>query len=100
MNAARNIVCTGDLFHGEAWLGSGGLHRDITIMKEGGENSFYFGRNILHAIVTKLRDRPKEKSFLFNIDEPFIRDDPHVEIVISKVVEEEQKNKETIRLSE
>jgi hypothetical protein len=69
---------------------SGCLDVDISIVEKSGDDPDDFRSNILDFGQFELGNVPVEKSSLFNVDDPLIRDNPGIEIII------EPENKEKI----
>lgn len=77
---------------------SGGLHEDFTIIENGRDDSFHGDSYVLDIREIKLAYMTIKHSFLLDIDDAFIRDDPDIEIVVNprEKTEEPNKNKERV----
>ena len=72
------------LFENKPLLLAGGLNVNRAEIKDGGEQTFDFGSDVLNAVEFLFGDGAGEKAFHFNIDNPFIGDKPNVKIIINK----------------
>src|SRR3989339_2286328 len=61
---------------------SSGLYVHLSIRKDGLQNAANLRRRILNCCEIELRGGAIEESFLFNVDDPFVGDDPGIEVVI------------------
>ncbi len=93
-NGVFDAVGIGNFVKLEAFLLSGGLNEDVTVVEHGREETFYFACGVLDAEEVELAHGSDEESFLLDIYDALGSDDPNVEVVVNpdKKCEEPEEN--------
>ena len=94
-----DAIGIGDLKKYEAFLLTGCLDVDISVIQERGNDADNLGSDILNLGELQLRNVAVEKSLLADVDDAFIRHNPSVEIEIKPQDEEKIPDKKRPRLS-
>jgi len=88
-----NSVRVGNVLEDEALFFCGGLNIEIAIVEKSGDDTLDFDRDVLDIFQLQFADAAGEKTFLLDVDNPFIGDDPNVKIVVNPNDEKKQPNK-------
>lgn len=93
-NALCHVIRAGDFFKFKLSFFTRGLDRDIAVPECGLEKSIRGARDILDIVEAELAHDASEESVLFDIDDALIRDDPHIQVPVDEVLEDEEPRKE------
>lgn len=85
-------VGIGNLVKLEAFLFASGLNKDIAVIEHRREKALHLARRVLNAEEVELAHGANKQSFLFDIHDAFVGDNPDVEIVVDP--DEERKEPE------
>lgn len=93
-NHILHFVWIGDLIESELFDLGGGLDLDISVFEEGRNDPDDFRSDILDFGELELRNLAVEKPLLVYVYDPFVGDDPSVEIIIDPEDEKKVPNEE------
>jgi len=84
------VVRARDILEDETRFFARRLDFDFSVSEDRVDESADFARYVLHVVEHKLARRSAEEPLLFNVDDALIRDDPHVEVPVDEILEEEE----------
>lgn len=82
-NQIFDAVRIGDVAKNKPFFFGGGLDEKIAVIEKSGDNAFHISGDVLDVFQFQFRNRSGEKSFLFNVHDAPVGDDPNIKIVIN-----------------